>query len=270
MIPRVAIVTGAGGAIGSATVRELVSLGLHVVAADLRLQHMSEVLSDLDSASVTMLEANVTSAEDLDTVVGRARESGAITTLVNAAGRTDRGALTEISDDDWDDTFELCLRAAMRLTKRVLPDLVANAPSAIVNIASIHQRVLAPRLPAYSAAKAGLVALTQQLAVDYGRLGVRANVVSPGFIATTAETDTANNDLLLRELVRATPSPRGGVPTDVASAIGYLAGANAGFINGAELVIDGGASLVHSLSLSKTELEWRAPELRDAAEVDEQ
>ncbi|MGJ8720368.1 MAG: SDR family NAD(P)-dependent oxidoreductase [Salinibacterium amurskyense] len=264
----VAIVTGAGGAIGSATVRELVSHGLHVVAADLRLDHMRKLLRDLAQTSVTLVEANVTSAEDLDAIVTRARAIGPITTLVNAAGGISRGALTEISEDDWDNTLDLCLRAAMRLTKRVLPELVANAPSSIINIASIHQKVLAPRLPAYSAAKAGLVALTQQLAVDYGRLGVRANVVSPGFIATTPDTDTANNEVLRTQLVRATPSPRGGVPNDVASAIGFLASAHAGFVNGAELVIDGGASLVHSLSVSKPELEWRAPELREAAGLD--
>ncbi|QKW17782.1 SDR family oxidoreductase [Kitasatospora sp. NA04385] len=252
---RTAVVTGAAGGIGSAVVRRLLSAGAHVVCADADPDRLSRLFGA--DPRVTPRSTDVTDEAAVAALMAEAAARGGFDTLVNTVGLTRRGSLTAISMDEWDLTVDTCLRSAALCARAALPHLVAAGRASLTSVASIHQRVFGPRLPAYTAAKSGLVALTRQLAVDYGPLGVRCNVVSPGYIRSPRTGETPADD---EAMAAATPSVRLGRPDDVAAAVAFLAGDDAGFVNGTELVVDGGASLVFGASLVRPALRWQVPD----------
>lgn len=242
---RVAIVTGGGEGIGKATARRLAAEGAAVLVMDIdaaRAESCAEAIVAAGGRAAAQA-GSVTEAADVAAAVAAARERfGAIDILVNNAAFTAAGTLAEVAPEDWDREFAVTLRGAFLMTRAVLPEMTGRGRGAIVNIGSVNGLMYFGN-PAYSAAKAGLLNLTRSLAVEAGPLGVRTNMVSPGSVRTDNPSWTARQQrdpAIFQKLARWYPVGRVGAPADIAAAVCFLAADEAAFINGANLVVDGG------------------------------
>jgi NAD(P)-dependent dehydrogenase (short-subunit alcohol dehydrogenase family) len=236
------LVTGGASGIGRATVERAAAEGAAVAILDKNGDAASALAGALASAGhkVVAVVADVTDEEQVARAVEEATARlGAIRVLVNNAGGAKTETFEAADPASWRAELDLNLTGAWLVTRAVLPSLL-GAGGAIVNVATVNA-LTAIAEPAYSAAKAGLLQLTKQLATEYGPRGIRTNAVVPGSIRTPIWDDRLRDRPdLLDTLRKWYPVGRVGVPGDVAAAILFLASADAGFINGASLVVDGG------------------------------
>lgn len=236
---RVAIITGAAGGIGAATVRKLLGQGWMVVAVDQ--DAMPDEISptpDRVLPIVTDLRADGAADKIAETTVAR---FGRIDLLVNNAGIAGALPVGETGDDNLARIMEINFTVPFRLSRAALKHMLRGA--SIVHVASVLCLRATPSTSAYTASKAALAGLTRQMAVDYGPRGIRCNAVAPGLVETGLTAARLRNDAGYRRIwADGTPWPRLGRPEDVAAAIGFLASSEAEFINGHTLVVDGGWS----------------------------
>lgn len=238
------LVTGAASGIGAAIAEVAAREGAAVALFDLTdPASYAADLSDRYAVRTTAAQVDITT-EALDHAVARAAaELGPVTALVNNAGRNARFEPGTVTEQEWDDAFALLLKAAWRVSKAVLPGMIAAGGGSIVNIASIHARTTAPRFFPYAAAKAGIVGMTRSMAVDLGKHGIRVNAVSPGYIRTPpVEQFFAENPGVEDEVLANHPLGRIGTPQDVAEVVCFLASPAAANVSGAEWPVDGGHS----------------------------
>jgi NAD(P)-dependent dehydrogenase (short-subunit alcohol dehydrogenase family) len=186
---------------------------------------------------------------------------GAIHVLVNNVALTLKATLMECTPDDWDREFAGTLKTAFLFSRTMLPLMAAQGGGAIVNIGSINGFTYIGN-PAYSAAKAGLLNLTQAIAVEYGPRGIRANMVSPGTIRTSTRSWVKRQERepqIFEKLARWYPVGRVGRPDDIAAAVAYLGSDEAGFVNGANLVVDGGLTAGRTVMIDELTVERDVP-----------
>jgi NAD(P)-dependent dehydrogenase (short-subunit alcohol dehydrogenase family) len=242
---RVAIVTGGGDGIGRATAGQLAREGAAVVVFDIDADAAGRAVAAItaEGGRAAACAGSVTSENDAGRAAALARERfGGLDILVSNAAFTVRDTLATTSPSDWDREFDITLRGAYLCARAALPLLEAHRRGAIVNVGSVNGLIYVGN-PAYSAAKAGLLSLTRSLAVEYGPAGVRTNMVSPGSVHTdniTWRMRQAKDPAIFEKLARWYPVGRVGKPEDIAAAICFLASDEAGFVNGANLVVDGG------------------------------
>ena len=241
----VALVTGASSGIGAAIAIAFAEEGWDVMAAgrdERRLEEVAEV-----SERIVIWTGELASSEDCEELIADTiDEFGQLDCLVNNAGILVRGDVAETSDEDWRDTMTINLDVPFWLSRAALPHLVQAAGS-IVNIASDWGLNAADRAAAYAASKGGLVLLTKSMARDHAQDGLRVNAVCPGdvdtpMLAAEAEASGLGIDEYMEEAAAAVPSGRVAEPEEVASLALFLAGDTAAHINGATILIDGGAS----------------------------
>lgn len=242
--PPVAIVTGGARGIGLATASCLSARGWRVVAADLEAPAADRgepalpdgvrfVTTDVgNSASVDALVANALAAE------------GRIDALVNCAGITRHQLVAELDDSTWRDLLDVHVGGTLRCCRAALPALRASERGAVVNFSSVAAHLGRPRRAPYSAAKAGIEAITRTLAVEWAADKVRVNAVAPGWIRTRLvqkilDTGLSQQDELLSHI----PLGRFGEPDEIATTVAFLLSRDAGYITGQTIVIDGGATI---------------------------
>jgi NAD(P)-dependent dehydrogenase (short-subunit alcohol dehydrogenase family) len=259
---KVALITGAGRGIGRATAQRLAAEGAAVALLDRDGAVAEEAAAGLRQAGARALALR---ADTTDRAAGGAAIEatlaafGQIDVLVNNAARTAKGNLEQTGPDDWEYEIEGTLTGTFLMSRAVLPHMVARGTGAIVNVGSVNA-LLALGNPAYSAAKAGLINLTKSLATEYGRSGIRANVVSPGTIRTESpswQERLARDPQVFEKLARWYPVGRVGRPEDIAAAIAFLASDEAAFVNGANLVVDGGLTAGLAPMIEELTLETR-------------
>lgn len=261
---KAAIVTGGGNGIGRATVHRLASEGAAVTIMEMRIDdaRASAEAAIAAGGRAIAVHGDATSESDIASVVERATaEFGAIDLLVNNVARTTKATLMETTSEDWDLEFQGTLKSAFLVCKAVLPLMVRQGGGAIVNIGSVNGFTYVGN-PAYSAAKAGLLNLTRAIAVEYGPRGIRANMVSPGTIRTGAEAWTKRQQRdpqIFEKLARWYPVGRVGRPDDIAAAVAFLGADEAGFVNGANLVVDGGLTAGESVMVDELAIERDVP-----------
>jgi NAD(P)-dependent dehydrogenase (short-subunit alcohol dehydrogenase family) len=226
---RVAVVTGAAGAIGAAIAARLAGDGFAVAGADVAdgADHRCDVRSEAD---VKRLRDEVTA------------RLGAPSLLVNVAGVFFEHRITELAADDWDLILDTNLKGTFLTCKTFLPAMIEAGSGCIVNIASTAGIRGGHTRAAYCAAKAGVVNLTRSLALDHGGDGVRVCCVCPGLIDTPMADWITSRPDALREFEADVPARRIGTVDDIAGAVSFLASADASYTHGCVLVVDGGVT----------------------------
>jgi NAD(P)-dependent dehydrogenase (short-subunit alcohol dehydrogenase family) len=171
---------------------------------------------------------------------------GAVTVLVNNAGIDRFAPFAEIDDDDWDQMIKVNLKGAYIVTQTVLPDMLAAGWGRIVNFSSFGAQMGAANMVHYTAAKGGIIAMTRSLAIELGAKGITVNAVAPGFIDTPMARRAIDGNKFpvpAEQILASFPIPRIGRPEEVAAAVAFLAGEEAGYITAQLLGINGGATV---------------------------
>ena len=238
----VALVTGAAHGIGRACAVRLASEGAHVTLADLDVRAAQEVARQLPGSGHQAVVLDVTQQASVDEAVQTAATDG-LDVLVNVAGGdTHHGSFEDTGDDVWHQMLELNLVGLARCCRAAIPHLRrSNGHPAIVNVSSLNALTALGSEP-YSAAKAGVVSLTANLALDLGPENIRVNGVAPGTIRTRVWDDQEGGADRLQPLY---PLGRVGEPEDVAAAVVFLASTDAAWITGHTLPVDGGFLVGH-------------------------
>ena len=243
----VAIVTGAARGLGLAIAAELHRSGARVTLADVSLDAAAAAAAALDAtgADVFPVAADVTDSAAVEAMVdATVARFGGIDTLVNNAGIVAPRLVAQTADDEWRHMFAVHLDGTMRCARASYPALVRSPRPAIVSLASVMARFGLPGRASYSAAKAGVEALTRTLAVEWAPVGIRVNAIAPGYIRSPAIDAAAVNGLITHEgLAAATPLKRLGTAEEIATVVAFLASPAASYITGQTLVVDGGLSV---------------------------
>jgi len=252
---RGAIVTGGGTGIGAAIARRLAADGFAVAVTGRRREPLDEVAAGTGALPVV---ADTGDPADAQKAVEAAKAAfGRLDLLVCNAGIGLGGTVEEQSPEAWDTVLRTNVTGAFLACRAALPELVQTKGS-IVTISSDAGLRAGPRSAAYCTAKAGLIMLTQCIALDYGPQGVRANCICPGWVRTPMADGEMDELGELRgvdregayELVSSrVPLHRPGSPEEIAAAVAWLASEGAGFTTGAVIAIDGGNSVVDPSSM---------------------
>jgi glucose 1-dehydrogenase len=248
---RVAVVTGSASGIGRAIAIRLADEGASVVVSDVRADpreggEPTEGLIAQRGGTCVRLDADASRWDEIDRLVtGAVEHFGRLDVMVNNAAIAGAASkpLLETTEADWDEIMTVNLRGVFLCCKRAIAEMIEQEPigevrGRVINISSQHGMVGSPGHVAYSASKGGVVNLTRQLAVDYGRRGILVNAVAPGKIMT-GSPEQADPERTAYAEAR-TPFPRLGRPDDVAGAVVFLASDEALYISGTNLLVDGG------------------------------
>jgi NAD(P)-dependent dehydrogenase (short-subunit alcohol dehydrogenase family) len=241
------IVTGGGSGIGRATVSALAEAGRPVAVWDVEEEAAEAVADEARSRfgiAAVAIGIDVRDTAELDAAVTRSRATmGTIGGLVHAAGIVGGGPIDRLDESVWDAVVAVHLSAAALLIRAVVADLEAEAGSAVVLIASIEALIANEAVPAYCAAKAGMLGLARSSAARLGPRGVRVNAVCPGFIDTRMLQPALEREPNARAIYeRRVPLRRIGRPEHIATAVRFLLSDDAAYITAAELVVDGGVT----------------------------
>ncbi len=243
-----AIVTGAGSGIGRATALRFVAEGADVLAADLNEEGVTETARLAGNGPGRCIAMRADVAEDTaptDIVARCIAEFGSPRILVNNAGIGGARSVDATEDTDLDRFLDVNIRSLFRCAREGVRAMrAAGKGGSVVNIASVFGIMGFPGSSIYSASKAAVIGLTQNMAADYGPFGIRVNAIAPGLIRTgmTKGRFDANDAFFLDGMIGQTPLGRAAEPAEVAAGIAFLCSEDASFITGHTLAIDGGWS----------------------------
>jgi len=246
---KVAIVTGGASGIGRAAALAFAREGASVAIADIDRARGEDALREAIArgGQAIFVEADVSTDAGAARIIDQTVASfGGVDVLHNNAAVVVYGTVPDTSEQEWDRVLGINLKGAYLCSKRVIPELVKRGGGAIVNTASVQAFASQRLVAAYAASKAGVVALTRTMALDHASQGIRVNCVCPGSIDTpmvrrAAETFSMDDpEAAIRDWAEAHPVGRIGEPAEVAAAVLFLASADASFVTGATLTVDGG------------------------------
>jgi 3-oxoacyl-[acyl-carrier protein] reductase len=237
-----ALITGASGGIGGDVARALYAAGATVVLSGTREEPLQALAAELGERA-HVLTCNLSEKDSVEALPKAAIAAmGSVDILVNNAGITRDNLFMRMKDDEWDSVINVNLTSTMRLCRGVLRGMMKARWGRIINISSIVGATGNPGQGNYAASKAGMVGMSKSLAYEVANRGITVNAVAPGFIAT-AMTDKLNEtqkDAILTQI----PAGRMGDAKEIAAAVLYLASAEAAYVTGTTLHVNGGMAML--------------------------
>ena len=247
---QVAIITGGAQGIGGATARRLAEEGARVLIADFNLEAAQANAERIRAAGgvVDILKCDISESADIQAMVEKAVALwGSLNIVVNNAWsrKEPDGSALDLTETAWDYAMNSMVKAHFLAAKHAVPHMERAGRGSIVNISSAHGLLVSPGTLAYETAKAAVIALTRQMAVDFGPLGIRVNAICPGHIVTEnmQRRKWDNNPSMMPFFEAQYPVRRVGRPEDIANAIRFLCSDEASFITGHALAVDGGLTI---------------------------
>jgi len=251
---KVALITGGARGIGEAIARRFVADGAKVVISDIQPYLLDRVSKSMKPGTVATCAGDVTNLDDVKRMVDTAmRMEGRFEVLVNNAGITGPMPVAEVDPAIWRQVIEVNLIGPFLTMHTAIPHFVSEGRGSIINMGSVGGIRAIPSVSAYCASKAGLIHLSKQVALDYGSKGIRCNVVCPGWVRTDltehemdflADALGTNRDGAARAIAKNIPVGRIALPKDIAGIFVYLASDESAYVTGAEIVVDGGGSVM--------------------------
>jgi 3-oxoacyl-[acyl-carrier protein] reductase len=231
------IVTGASGGIGNSIVEKLYDCGANVLASGTRLEKLEELKSKFNK--IKILKFDISQSDKIEEFIDNAaNELGGLDCIVNNAGITQDNLAIRMSIDEWKKVIDINLTSTFLMSKFAIKKMLKNKKGKIINITSVVGHTGNLGQANYTASKAGLVAMSKSLAIEYAKKNINVNCISPGFIKT-AMTDKID-EKFKEVIVSKIPSARLGEPEDIANAVLFLASDSSNYINGETLHVNGG------------------------------
>ena len=232
------IVTGASGGIGNSIVKKLYENEANLLATGTRIEKLEELKSKFKNLKI--LKFDISNHEKIEEFIENATKElgGNLDCLVNNAGITKDNLAIRMNLDDWKKVIDLNLTSTFLLSKFAIKKMLKNKSGKIVNITSVVGHTGNLGQANYTASKAGIIAMSKSLAIEYAKKNINVNCISPGFIKTamTDKIDEKFKEIIVSKI----PSARLGEPEDIANAVLFLASNQSNYINGETLHVNGG------------------------------
>jgi 3-oxoacyl-[acyl-carrier protein] reductase len=232
------IVTGASGGIGSSIVEKLNEAGANILASGTKIEKLDELKKNFER--IKILKFDISQNDKIEEFIENATSElgGGLDAIVNNAGITQDNLAIRMSLDEWQKVININLTSTFLMCKFAIKKMLKNKSGKIVNITSVVGHTGNLGQANYTASKAGIVAMSKSLAVEYAKKNININCISPGFI-NTAMTDKID-DKFKEAIISKIPSARLGKPDDIANAVLFLSSDLSSYINGETLHVNGG------------------------------
>ena len=232
------IITGASGGIGNSIVQKLYDNGAHILASGTKIEKLEELKKEFKN--IKILKFDISESDKIEDFVENAHSEldGGLDCIVNNAGITKDNLAIRMSLDEWKKVIEVNLTSTFLLSKFAIKKMLKNKSGKIINITSVVGHTGNLGQANYTASKAGIVAMSKSLAIEYAKKNININCISPGFIKTnmTDKIDEKFKEMIISKI----PSARLGEPEDIANAVLFLASKQSDYINGETLHVNGG------------------------------
>ena len=232
------IVTGASGGIGNSIVKRLNEAGANILASGTRIEKLEELKKNFEG--IKILKFDISQSDKIEEFIENASNElgGSLDVIVNNAGITQDNLAIRMSLDEWQKVININLTSTFLMSKFAIKKMLKNKSGKIVNVASVVGHTGNLGQANYTASKAGIVAMSKSLAIEYAKKNININCISPGFIKT-AMTDKID-DKFKEVIISKIPSARLGEPDDIANAVLFLSSDQSNYINGETLHVNGG------------------------------
>jgi len=251
---KVALITGGGTGIGTAIAERFVADGAKVCITGRRKEMLEKVAKSLPSGTVVTCQGDVAKEADVKRMVDTTvKFGGKINVLVNNAAINEPAPIAELDPEKWRAVIGVNLTGPFLLMQAAIPHMLKEGGGSIINIASLGGLRCLPSMPAYCSSKAGLIMLTQQAALEYGRANIRCNAVCPGGVKTDmTEKDFGQfgkmlgieHETFINQIAQEIPLRRFAASSEMGGLCSYLASDESSFMTGAVITIDGGTAVV--------------------------
>ena len=235
------IVTGASGGIGNSIVEKLYSVGAQILATGTRIEKLEQLKKKYQD--IKILKFDISQHEKIEEFINTATEElgGSLDCIVNNAGITKDNLTIRMSLEEWTKVIDINLTSTFLMSKYSIKKMLKNKSGKIINITSVVGHTGNAGQANYTASKAGIVAMSKSLAIEYAKKNINVNCISPGFIST-AMTDQIG-EKFKETIIAKIPSNRLGKPEDIANAVIFLTSDQSDYINGETLHVNGGMYL---------------------------
>ena len=232
------IVTGASGGIGNSIIEKLNNLGANILASGTKVEKLENLKKKFENIKV--LKFDISQSEKIDEFIENATKElgGSLDCLINNAGITQDNLAIRMSLDEWKKVIDINLTSVFLMSKFAIKKMLKNKSGKIVNITSVVGHTGNVGQVNYTASKAGIVAMSKSLAIEYAKKNININCISPGFIKT-AMTDKLDENFK-EAIISKIPSACLGEPNDIANAVVFLCSNQSSYINGETLHVNGG------------------------------
>ena len=232
------IVTGASGGIGNAIIKKLSEAGANILASGTRIEKLEELKKNFEGLKI--LKFDISQSDKIEEFIENATSElgGSLDGIVNNAGITQDNLAIRMSLDEWQKVININLTSTFLMSKFAIKKMLKNKSGKIVNITSVVGHTGNLGQANYTASKAGIVAMSKSLAIEYAKKNINVNCISPGFIQTamTDKIDEKFKEVIISKI----PSARLGQPEDIANAVLFLSSEQSDYINGETLHVNGG------------------------------